>query len=173
MKLNYIIEIIIIIIIIIILNNLICRSILQEPIPYLDINRKGAKVLVLSCIDPRFTERLAHFLIHDEQIHADYDLINLAGASLGVLQEKYPSWKTMFYDHVNLAIDLHNIKEIWCFDHLDCGMYKATLGLEEDLDTSTHNHNISELANIIKEKYPKIKFKGFIILTDGNIVPAK
>ena len=94
------------------------------------IHRKGAKVLVLSCIDPRFTERLAHFLINDKDVHADYDLVYLAGASLGVLQHDYPSWKPMFYGHLNIAVNLHNIKEVWVFDHLDCGMYKTTFGIE-------------------------------------------
>ena len=137
--------------------------------PFLDIKRKGAKVLVLACIDPRFTERLAHFLIHNKQVHADYDLINLAGASLGVLQKDYPSWKQMFYDHVNLAIKLHNIKEIWCFDHLDCGMYKASLDIKEDHDVEIHAKNILQLRKIIAEAYPEIRFRGFVLMTDGTI----
>ena len=145
------------------------NCVIPEPPPYLDVNRKGAKVLVLSCIDPRFTERLAHFLIHNKQVHADYDLVNLAGASLGVLQNNYPSWKQMFYDHADLAIALHNIKEIWCFDHLDCGMYKATLGIKDDHDVSLHAKNILELRKIINEKYPQIRFRGFVLMKDGSI----
>ena len=120
-----------------------------EPVPFLDVNRKGAKVLVLSCIDPRFTERLAHFLLHDKEVHADYDLVALAGASLGVLQNDYPCWRPMFLDHVKLALALHDIKEVWCFDHLDCGMYKATLGLETDLDPAIHKDHLHELQELL------------------------
>ena len=44
----------------------------------------------------------------------------------------------MFFDHIQLALDLHGISEVWVFDHLDCGMYKATLKLETDEDPSIH-----------------------------------
>jgi hypothetical protein len=135
----------------------------------IDIHRKGAKVLVLSCIDPRFTERLAHFLINDKDVHADYDLVNLAGASLGVLQNDYPSWKPMFYDHLNIAVNLHNIKEVWVFDHLDCGMYKTTFGIESDLDKSIHVNYITELRKNLAESHPQLGFRGFVMMTDGHI----
>lgn len=145
---------------------------LPEPVPYLDVNKKGAKVLVLACIDPRFTERLAHHLTHNKAVHADYDLFALAGASLGVLQHDYPSWRTAFFDHVGLAIALHDIKEIWAFDHLDCGMYKATLGLKDDLDPAIHSQHLLELRDLLNRKHPQIGFRGFVMMTDGSIVAA-
>jgi len=143
-----------------------------EPVPYLDINRKGAKVLVLSCIDPRFTERLAYHLIHNKQVHADYDLFTLAGASLGVIQHDYPNWKPTFLDHVKLAIALHDIKEIWCFDHLDCGMYKATLGLKDDMDPAIHTEYLLKLRGLLEQMHPEIGFRGFVLMTDGSIKQA-
>ena len=142
---------------------------MPEPVPYLDINRQGAKVLVLSCIDPRFTERLAHFLIHNKEVHADYDLFALAGASLGVLQHDYPNWKQTFLDHVKLAVALHDIKEIWCFDHLDCGMYKATLGLADDKDPHVHAKHMTQLRELLVAEFPQLGFRGFVLMADGSV----
>lgn len=129
----------------------------------------SASALVLACIDPRFTASLAWYLTHNKQAISDYDLIALAGASLGVLQTTYGSWQTTFVDHVKLALKLHNIKEIWAFDHLDCGMYKATLNLKDDMDKSVHIEKLQELKAFIKQQFPELGFKGFIIDVRGNI----
>ena len=129
----------------------------------------AASALVLACIDPRFTASLAWYLTHHKDVINDYDLIALAGASLGVLQTTYGSWQTTFLDHVNLALKLHNIKEIWAFDHLDCGMYKATLNLKDDMDKSVHIEKLQELKVFLAREFPELGFKGFIIDTYGSI----
>ena len=140
--------------------------------PTHDRTKGKASVFVLSCIDPRYTNDLAWFLTHNQELHADYDLVCLAGASLGVLQHSYPGWEAMFFDHVQLALDLHGIEEIWCFDHLDCGMYKATLKLEKDDDKKIHIQKMEELRKVVRSKFPKLKFRKFIIEINGTIIPV-
>jgi carbonic anhydrase len=75
----------------------------------------------------------------------------------------------MFYDHLNIAVNLHNIKEVWVFDHLDCGMYKTTFGIESDLDKSIHVNYITELRKNLAESHPQLGFRGFVMMTDGHI----
>lgn len=137
--------------------------------PSIDQTKKGASVLVLGCIDPRFANSLAWYLTHSQELHMDYDLFTLAGASLGVLQDKYPHWGQSFEDHIGLAIDLHNIEEIWAFDHMDCGMYKATLDLKEDKDTKIHVEKLQELKKYLKSRHPTLGFRGHIIAMNGSI----
>jgi len=137
--------------------------------PSIDQNKKGASVLVLGCIDPRFANSLAWYLTHSQELHMDYDLITLAGASLGVLQSSYHSWQPMFLDHVRLAIDLHNIQEIWVFDHMDCGMYKATLDLKKDDKPDIHIEKLNELKELLAQQFPKLGFSGFIISVNGSV----
>ena len=137
--------------------------------PPIDPNKKGAYVLVLGCIDPRFANSLAWHLTRKEELNMDYDLFTLAGASLGVLQDTYPHWCQVFENHVDLAIKLHSINEIWVFDHMDCGMYKAILGLKDDKDSSIHLNKIQELRKKLKTKYPTLGFRGYIMEIDGSI----
>jgi len=59
-----------------------------------------------------------------------YDQFILAGAALGAETDKFPAWGTTFWEHVQVAIDLHGIKKIIVMDHRDCGAYKAILGLD-------------------------------------------
>jgi carbonic anhydrase len=137
--------------------------------PPIDPNKKGASVLVLGCIDPRFANALGWHLTHSEELHMDYDLFTLAGASLGVVQDTYPHWGETFENHVDLAIKLHNIEEVWAFDHMDCGMYKATLGLKDDNDPQIHVNKLQELQTKLKKKYPTLGFRGYIMGTDSSI----
>jgi len=129
-----------------------------------DFSKKGAKVLVLSCIDPRYTELLADFLIHNKQAHNDYDLFNLAGSELGVLEKN--NWKKVYYEHIDIALKLHKIKELWIFSHMDCGMYKVSLNIKKDEDIDLHVTKLNELEKILKKDYPNLKIKKYV-MTDA------
>ena len=129
-----------------------------------------ADYLVLSCIDPRFTYLLGRFLGKYKQIKNNYDLFALAGASLGCnINEK---WATTFFDHINIAEMLHNIKEIWVFDHLDCGAYIHFLGLKKDKSITPHLEQLLTLKQTLSIKYPNLKFRGFIMDKSGKINEA-
>lgn len=132
-----------------------------------DIKKTKANLFVLSCFDPRFTGRLADYLINERQLH--YEHVTLAGASFGVMQTKYPRWRTMFYQHLEIAIKVHEIKEVWVFDHLDCAMYKTTMNIAVDTDPSIHLPYMKGLKNNIKFVHPQLKFQGFMMMLDGSI----
>jgi len=132
-----------------------------------DIKRTKTNLFVLSCFDPRFTGRLADHLINEKKLH--YDYVSLAGSSFGVMQTKYPTWRTTFYQHLDIAIKNHDIKEVWAFDHLDCAMYKNTLNLKDDTDPSIHLPYIKGLQYDIGIVYPQLRFQGFMMMLDGSI----
>jgi len=136
-----------------------------------DLHKKGAKVLVLSCIDPRFVELLADFLIHDKEARNDYDLINFAGAELGVLENK--SWKEVYYEHIDIAIKLHKIKKLWIFSHMDCGMYKVVNDIKKDTNEHLHAENLNELEKMLNKDYPKLKVKKYIMTQKGEFLMVK
>jgi carbonic anhydrase len=119
-------------------------------------------VLVLSCIDPRFTERLAEYLRNDRGLD-EYDLIVLAGASLGAEQK---AWQRMFFDHVDLAVKLHHAKELWVFDHADCGMYKKVFGKDE---RAQHYRELEQVKSLMAKKYPALAYVGYIMDLNGRI----
>jgi carbonic anhydrase len=133
-----------------------------------DLNKKGAKVLVLSCIDPRYVELLADFLINNKEVQNDYDLINFAGAELGILENK--KWKDVFYDHIDIALKLHKIKKIWIFSHMDCGMYKVVNDTKKDTDEHLHATKLNELEAVLKKDYPKLKVKKYIMTKTAEFI---
>jgi len=135
--------------------------------PYHDRSAGKASVLVVGCIDPRYTHDLAWYLTHSMELHADYDLVCFAGASLGVMEK--PDWKSTLYDHVDLAIKLHGITEVWCFDHLDCGMYKAVHSMKTDESPDIHVDTLKKFRAELAAREPFLKFKGFLINVNGWI----
>jgi len=130
--------------------------------------KKGrANVFVLTCIDPRYITDVFEFLLKDKKLHANFDLFTLAGASAGVMETE---WDKAFLDNLGLGIQLHGIKEVWCFDHLDCGMYKATFGLEKDDEVAIHLETMAKLKEYLQQKFPQLSFRKFIVGQDGEVM---
>jgi hypothetical protein len=140
-----------------------------ENAPKININKKGAKSFVLSCIDPRFTEFLAHFMLNHKMLKDNYDLVCLAGSELGANQTQFKGWKTMLKNHIDIALALHNIEQFLVFSHMDCGAYKVFKGLEKDNDIHIHVDEIHILHKWIKKNYPQLEFKGFIMSEKGEM----
>ena len=128
------------------------------------------KVLVLSCMDYRFiTQTVQH--LKDTQGQT-FDYFVLAGASLGYNEsQRNPelrAWDVTFEDHIELAIDLHQINEIVIIDHSDCGMYQATYNDYEQNWKQLHVSNIKQCINSLKQKHPELKYKGILILENDD-----
>jgi carbonic anhydrase len=134
--------------------------------PYHDRSKGKASVLVLSCIDPRFTHDTAWFLTHNQELHADYDLICLAGASIGFFHSE--CWRSMVIEHIDLAIKLHGISEVWCINHLDCGMAKAVFNVKDDTE-KIHIDSIKDFKKELGITHPNLKFRGYLIDINGHI----
>lgn len=139
----------------------------------------GARVLVLGCIDPRFSSLLTSFLINYKDVQFSFDLTILAGSSLGANQsydngafptgragatsDAYPgsliaplgkAWGPTFFNHLSIARALHGITEVWVFDHLDCGAYKRIKFADvanPDLLIPPHTEELTKLMEYIDE----------------------
>src|SRR5205814_2617541 len=87
----------------------------------------GTDALLLNCIDYRLTGATTRYM-SAHGMAGKYDQVVLAGAALGAKTDKFPAWGTTFWDHVQVALDLHHIHRIVVIDHRDCGAYKVILG---------------------------------------------
>lgn len=109
-------------------------------IPFKDAGYKRPRknVLAISCIDLRLTDNLVKFL-HAENLDNRYDHVALAGASLccGDGQKPYSftddfkkmavKWKDVLLEHLTIAVQLHQIEDVYIIEHEDCGAYKNFL----------------------------------------------
>ncbi|HTI51830.1 MAG TPA: hypothetical protein VL475_12785 [Planctomycetaceae bacterium] len=82
-------------------------------------------VLLLSCMDPRLLDDTVEFMNHDNLTNR-YDHVILAGAALGALGgclDQYAHWRTVFFDHLAAAYELHDIRDVYILEHRNCGAY--------------------------------------------------
>ena len=136
-----------------------------------NINNHTAKALVLSCIDYRLIDDTIQFL-ESECFAQSFDFTTLAGASLGFNQNKYLCWKEMFLQHIDLAIELHKIKNIIVIDHMDCGAYKQfypCMQSNSEEERLLHIKNIRKFVCKLRCIHPKLKYHGYIIDLKGNV----
>jgi len=128
--------------------------------------------LLLSCMDFRLMDDIERYM-SGRKLRDRYDHIALAGASLGAITDKYPAWSKTFWEHLDIAIKLHNIHTVIVMDHRDCGAYKVILGPEHAKDPKTeketHAAQLKKLKAQIAGKYPKLKVEMLLMALDGKV----
>lgn len=147
--------------------------------PYFPLSH-DANSLVLSCMDFRFINQTVEYLYGRNETE-DFDYFVLAGASLGYNESNTyndsgcihhnklhidPAWKRAYEDHIRLAIDLHDIKEIIVIDHMDCGMYRAVYGdICSKAEQKLHIENIHKFIDSLKstDEFGWMKYEGILI----------
>ena len=138
--------------------------------PHLARAADGVDSMLLNCIDYRLTSKVAAYM-EGRGLKDNYDQVILAGAALGAVTPKYPDWGKTFREHVDIAIQLHNIKRIILLDHRDCGAYKVFLGkdLTGDAEKSLHATELHRLARQMKKAHPKLAVETLLMSLDGSV----
>jgi len=130
-----------------------------------------AKYMLLACIDFRFIDNINYFgrLIERDDT---YDMFILAGSSLGYNGiTGFTGWNTIFEQHVDLAIQLHDIQVITILDHMECGAYKLQYGPDAMKDEERlHVENLIQCAQTLKALYPNLEIETFLINVEGTVI---
>lgn len=128
--------------------------------------------LLLSCMDYRLVDATERYMA-GRGMRNKYDHIVLAGAALGAITDKYPDWNKTFWEHLDIAIQLHQIHQVIVMDHRDCGAYKAILG--EDLasnpakEKAVHAKQLKALRSAVTKKYPRMDVELLLMALDGRV----
>jgi carbonic anhydrase len=132
----------------------------------------GTDALLLSCMDYRLVDDTEAFMA-GKGMKNRYDHIVLAGAALGAITDKFPSWNQTFWQHLDVAISLHHIKKVMILDHRDCGAYKVVLGEDfgktPDKETQIHAQTLMTLRGKVMEKYPDLAVETYLMALDGSV----
>lgn len=132
----------------------------------------GTDILLLSCMDYRLMDEVAAYM-QKRGLKDKYDHVILAGASLGALTNAKPAWGQAFWEHVDVAKQLHHIKKIIVLDHRDCGAYKVFLGADAVSDpnkeTAAHAEQLRALHGQIKAKHPELAVELLLMDLKGGV----
>ena len=117
-----------------------------------------AKAFLVTCMDFRFiNDEMSH--MKDKGYDVNFDGFVLAGVSIGINQTKNPEWAKTLFDHIEISKNLHHIKKVVLFDHLDCGAYKTFCPgfTNEAEERELHVKELKIAAEKIREKFPDLK----------------
>jgi hypothetical protein len=132
----------------------------------------GTDALLLSCMDYRLVDETERYM-SGRGLRNRYDHVVLAGASLGAITSKFPSWGQTFWDHLGVAIDLHHIRKVMVLDHRDCGAYKVILGpahlASATSEREAHAKALNDLRTQILSRHPKLEVELLLMALDGSV----
>lgn len=134
--------------------------------------RHKADALVLNCMDYRLIGAVADYM-KARGLEGRYDQVILAGGAIGVMCDQTAHWAETFWQHVELAMDLHGVRKIIVIDHRDCGACKAFVGKDcaedRDLETATHMKWMEALADETATRHPDLDVELLLMDLDGHV----
>ena len=133
--------------------------------------KKKFKAMVLSCIDPRF-QNLTYNYLKKKKLIGKYSAFTIAGAAVGVTNNKFKQWHKTFYDNLATSIQLHQIEKLIVINHKDCGAAKIANGKKEFTSVNEkkiHQESFLKIKKQIKKKFPKLKVELNLISLDSKI----
>lgn len=140
----------------------------EEQEPSADEAADRPRYLVLSCMDYRHMNDVVRELEATFACTMDnYDHVVLAGASLGVVQAEYPEWGKTFWQHLEIALQLHpTIRVVVLLEHEDCGAYKKFY--DPKYDKTLHDATSAVLAAQIRRRFERLDVRRMIMRDQGS-----
>ena len=130
------------------------------------------EMLLLTCMDFRLVNEIETYM-EARGLKDRYDHVVLAGASLGALNDRFPAWSEVFWQHLDLAIELHEVHRVMVLDHRDCGAYRMILGdaAVKDAETELKSHvkQLYALRSAILAKHPHMEVEIGLMSLDGTV----
>lgn len=131
-----------------------------------------ADVFLLSCMDYRLVTDVTKYMI-ESGYNDNYDHVILAGASLAAVTSKFPDWNKTFWQHLDVAIQLHGVSKVMVIDHRDCGAFKVVYGKDFGQDppaeTKIHTQVMAKLDKAIAKKHPKLAREYYLMGLDKTV----
>lgn len=131
------------------------------------------EMLLLTCMDFRLVHHIETYM-NARGLQDKFDHVVLAGASLGALNDRFPAWSEVFWQHLDLAIELHEVHRVMLLDHRDCGAYKMILGeaavKDPDAELKSHVKQLYAVRSAVLAKHPHMEVEIGLMALDGAVL---
>ena len=132
------------------------------------------KAMVLSCIDPRFQERVCKYA-EDCGLTGKYSHFTIAGASIGVVAPRFKDWHETFWDNLGITMELHGIAKVIVINHLECGAAVEAYGpiASDDAEKKLHRAVFVQFREQLAKRHPQLDVETILMDTedDYEIIP--
>jgi hypothetical protein len=117
-------------------------------------------------MDHRFQEPIGELLKDEFDIDIKHvDRLAIGGSSMGVVDGSLmPS--------IQIAYEKHSAKNVWLFDHTDCGGFGGLQAFDNDeaREVQSHFDSLKRAKEAIHKVLPRLVVTTFVIKLDGEAV---
>jgi carbonic anhydrase len=127
------------------------RSMLREAVSHPLASSPDSKVLLLSCVDYRYPQRITETM--DEEGHSGrYYHLAMAGASHAGNQSAHSgTWHQTLFDHLAFAVNEAKVAGVVIIDHMDCKAFYLYEGVPEG-DSVAERKRHEDLAKTLVQE---------------------
>ena len=133
--------------------------------------KKKYDAMVLSCIDPRFQNKVSSYLKR-RKLNGKYSAFTIAGAAVGVTAPKFKRWHDTFWENLKTSIKIHKIEKLIVVNHKDCGAAKIINGKKKfnsQNEIKIHKNSFKKIKSDLRKKHPGLKIELSLMSLNGKI----
>ena len=126
------------------------------------------RACLVYCIDFRLHESLTNFFA-EQKLDADgADVIRVGGAIKSLAQPKETRDREFLLEQLNVAYELHGVRQFYLINHEDCGAY----GLEDVIDSpeelATHREDLRVAKALVQDRFPDTEILTYFMRLSGT-----
>ena len=126
------------------------------------------RACLVYCMDFRLHESLANFFAEQKLDGDGADVIRVGGAIKSLAQPKEARDREFFLEQLNVAYELHGVRQFYLINHEDCGAY----GLEDVIDSpeelATHREDLRVAKALIQDRFPDTEILTYFMRLSGT-----
>ncbi len=130
------------------------------------------EAMLVNCIDPRFTTNSLQYMTANG-MRDRYSQFVIAGGPIGAVNARFAAWHAVFWDNLDITVQLHNIKRVVAMTHRDCGAAKLAFGdaavATRTAETAAHAEALRIFAAEVKRRKPALVVVAGIMDLTGNV----
>jgi carbonic anhydrase len=119
-------------------------------------------------MDFRLHESLANFLAEQELVADKADIIRVAGAIKSLAQPQESRDREFLLEMLNVAYDLHGVRQFYLINHEDCGAYGLEDVPDSEEELATHRHDLEAARDLIKAVFPDVEVLTYFMWLSGE-----
>jgi hypothetical protein len=119
-------------------------------------------------MDFRLHESLANFFAAQKLDADGADVIRVGGAIKSLAQPKETRDREFLLEQLNVAYELHGVRQFYLINHEDCGAY----GLEDVIDSpeelATHREDLRFAKALVQDRFPDTEIFTYFMRLSGT-----
>jgi len=131
--------------------------------------------MLLECIDPRVTTHSVEYM-DSLGLTERYSHFVIAGGPIGAVHPAFEKWHDVFWENLDLTVQMHKIKRLIGLTHRDCGAAKLAYGetavSTRQVETATHAECLRGFRAEVRQRHPELAITVGIMDLEGKVLPV-